>query len=714
MNTLSLLLILHAHQPLGNFDSVIEENYRKSYLPFLDCFERHPGVAATLHYSGVLLEWLERHHPEYLDRLRRLREARRIEFLGGGFYEPVLISLPEPDRQAQLEQMQEYLENRFGERPCGIWLTERVWEPALPETLAAAGIAYTVLDDTHFLSAGLDPEQLYGHYETESLGRWVQVIPGLQSLRYFLPWKPVPEALALLAGIAEKHPQGLAAMGDDLEKFGGWPQTYHTVYEEGWLDNFFSAVEANRSWLQCPLASDYLNSHEAQGRVYIPTVSYREMTAWTLPPAAAQTYEEALARIPSLEGGDAFLRLLNAGCWRNFFAKYSESDLLHKQMLALSRRFQDIRSSAPAEAWQTAYRDLLRSQCNDAYWHGVFGGLYSPHLRHALHSHLIRAETALEHIERKLPNRRSQEIKWDGFSPQGEMLEMRSERVNCLVQASDGGTVPAIHYKPAAVNLVNSLRRRPEAYHRKIRAAATAPGGSLQSIHERIEVKEEGLDKFLLYDPYDCCAFRIYLFPENKTLADFTTLHLEEAAEWSAGRYTRETSDGSSCRLTRAGSLRMEGASLDLSVQKEFQLVREPYCDHLRCKLTIENLAQRGRFRLGLELVLNLLAGHVPDRHYSADGWQETLDWEGELTVPGPLTLRDEWLQISADLSPHPAPARWWLAPIFTVSQSEGGFERVYQGSRIMPVWDLNFAATDSWNGILDLTLRSLSENSSP
>ena len=712
MNTVSLVLILHAHQPLGNFDSVIEENYRKSYMPFLDCFERHPGVAVTLHYSGVLLEWLERQHPEYLSRLARLREARRIEFLGGGFYEPVLISIPEPDRQAQIERMQEYLENRFGERPRGIWLTERVWEPMLPETLAAAGIAYTVLDDTHFLSAGLEPEQLYGHYGTESLGCWVKVIPGLQSLRYYLPWKPVPDALALLADVAEKHPRGLAAMGDDLEKFGGWPQTYHTVYEEGWLENFFSAVEANASWLQCPLASDYLQSHETQGRVYFPTVSYREMTEWTLPPAAAQTFEEALDRIPSLERGEAILRLLNAGCWRNFFAKYSESDLLHKQMLALSRRFQAVRSPAPSESWQIAYRDLLRSQCNDAYWHGVFGGLYAPHLRHALHSHLIRAVTALEHIERELPGHSCESGEVEGFAPEGEMLEMRSERVNFLVQASDGATVPAIHYKPAGVNLVNSLRRRPEAYHRKIRAAATASAGAFESIHARIEAKEQGLENFLFYDRYDCYAFRIYLFPENKSLADFTTLHLDEAAEWSAGRYTRETSDGSSCRLTRRGSLQMGGASLSLSVQKEFQLLHEPYCDHLRCALTIENLAQRGRFCLGVEVVLNLLAGHAPDRHYNANGWQETLDWQGELTLPGALTLRDEWLQLSADLSSNPAPARWWVAPIFTVSQSEEGFERVYQGSRILPVWDLNLAASGSWSGCLDLTLRSLSERS--
>src|SRR5580692_5539309 len=46
-------------------------------------------------------------------------------------------------------------------------------------------------------------------------------------------------------------------------------------------------------------------------------------------------------------------------------------------------------------------RDLLhRAQCNDAYWHGIFGGLYAPHLRTELWRELVRAETiadALQH-----------------------------------------------------------------------------------------------------------------------------------------------------------------------------------------------------------------------------------------------------------------------------------------------------------------------------
>jgi alpha-amylase len=65
-------------------------------------------------------------------------------------------------------------------------------------------------------------------------------------------------------------------------------------------------------------------------------------------------------------------------------------------------------------------------------------------------------------------------------------------------------------------------------------------------------------------------------------------------------------------------------------------------------------------------------------------------------------------LNLNLELSGSPGPDRWWLAPIFTVSQSEGGFEKVYQGSAILPVWDLEVKTADSWEGSLTLTVRSL------
>src|ERR1044071_6765638 len=73
-----LCLVLHNHQPIGNFDGVFEQSYRDSYLPFLDVFEQYSDLRLSLHTSGPLMEWLEERHPDYVDRLAAPGSRRRV------------------------------------------------------------------------------------------------------------------------------------------------------------------------------------------------------------------------------------------------------------------------------------------------------------------------------------------------------------------------------------------------------------------------------------------------------------------------------------------------------------------------------------------------------------------------------------------------------------------------------------------------------------
>jgi hypothetical protein len=47
-NRVSLCMVIHSHQPVGNFDHVIEEAYQKSYLPFLKVLSRHSHIRLSL------------------------------------------------------------------------------------------------------------------------------------------------------------------------------------------------------------------------------------------------------------------------------------------------------------------------------------------------------------------------------------------------------------------------------------------------------------------------------------------------------------------------------------------------------------------------------------------------------------------------------------------------------------------------------------------
>src|SRR3989304_6201886 len=98
-------LPLTTTHPVGNFGWVAGEPPKGAYPPMIEALERPPGVRLALHYTGPLLEWLAAEHPDVIDRLRALVERRQVEILGGGYFEPVLASLPERDRLSQLTRM---------------------------------------------------------------------------------------------------------------------------------------------------------------------------------------------------------------------------------------------------------------------------------------------------------------------------------------------------------------------------------------------------------------------------------------------------------------------------------------------------------------------------------------------------------------------------------------------------------------------------------
>ena len=285
-----VVLIMHAHQPSGNFQHVFEESYQNSYNAFLSLIEKHPQIRVALHYSGPLLLWIEKNHPEYFERLRALVASGQVELIGGGFYEPILISIPEADRYEQITRLADYIEKHFGKRPTGAWLAERVWEPQLPSSLAGANVAYTLVDDLPFLAAGFEPQELFGPYIAEDCGKSVWLFPGLKELRYLIPFRKVEECIAYFKEAARLHPGGVAAFGDDMEKFGVWPGTFKHCYTDGWLAEFFTALEANAEWLKTVTPSECIASHVPLGRADLPTASYAEMMEWVLPTDTRQRY----------------------------------------------------------------------------------------------------------------------------------------------------------------------------------------------------------------------------------------------------------------------------------------------------------------------------------------------------------------------------------------------------------------------------------------
>ena len=449
-----LVFGVHLHQPVGNFDHVFEQHLRDAYLPFLQSMVEHRFFPIVLHISGPLLDWLEARGNGYLDLVGRLAAEGQVELLLCGYDEPILAALPRADRVEQVSRMREALQRRFGVSASGLWLTERVWEPDLAADLAQAGVRYALVDDRHFLVSGLAREQLHRPFWTEADNRRLALFAIDERLRYLTPFKPPDDSVAYLRGLRDAgHP--LAVLVDDGEKFGGWPGTADWVFTRGWLRQFLEAMSGMISDQELRLVtpSQALAGVPSGGLAYLSTASYREMEAWSLPAEAATRLsrlerELGQERLAGPEGA-----LLRGAHWRNFLVKYPEANRMHKKMLALSSLCRD-RGDPPA-----ARRAIGRAQCNDAYWHGVFGGLYLPHLRAAVWRSLAEAERELRRGEGLVAE--ALDLDGDG-RPE---VWIHSARYSAWISPARGGALEELTLFEQGVNLADTLTRRREAYH---------------------------------------------------------------------------------------------------------------------------------------------------------------------------------------------------------------------------------------------------------
>jgi len=697
-----LILMVHAHQPAGNFQHVFEDCYTKSYEAFLTLVEKHPGVHLALHYSGPLLSWIEAHHPGYFARLRALVKTGQVELVGGGFYEPILISIPKPDQIEQIARLSAYIEKHFTKRPMGAWLAERVWEPQLPSVLSAAGVTYTLVDDLPFLTAGFRPDELFGSYIAEDCGKTVWLFPGLKELRYLIPFRAVSESVEYLRNAAQLHPGGVACFGDDMEKFGVWPETFKHCYTDGWLEDFFAALETNASWLKTCTPSEYMASHVPLGRADLPSASYAEMMGWVLPTETRQRYyavEKEFAARPDV------LAFVRGGSWRGFFRKYPESNLLHKKMLRVSACVASIpsrRANAEHSAQALLARDfLLKAQGNDAYWHGVFGGLYAPHLRTEIWRNLVRAESLADQLTPGGTEPRVELLDYDADGC-SEVLFTAPE-YQALLKPSDGGTIAALDFRPAGATIINSISRRPEAYHTRLREnAGAAPGHSgAQSIHEQMRAKEPNLERFLRYDRSPRHSFRLLLFNPARTAGDYDFLQLQEAHPFAAGAFQLRHSSVGSAELFLEGLLPEFAADPanppSVLATKHFSFGPGPQGFEVSCDVTLTSSTPLSQdICVGLESVVNFLAPADADRFFETPEGPRGLRFSGAL--PGPLLRMEDGSQKIRFTLHAPGATEYWVAPIETVTESEDGFERVYQGSQILALWrpDLTTKSTFS------------------
>lgn len=698
-NPLRLCLALHNHQPVGNFDGVFEQAYEDSYRPFLDVFEPFDNLRISLHTSGPLMEWLDRHHPEYIDRLAQLVKAGRIEIIGGAFYESILPMIPSRDRIGQITSYTNWLSNRLGADIRGMWMPERVWEQNLTSDLVRAGIDYTILDDFHFKNAGLDQDELNGYFVTEDDGHVLRVFPGSEQLRYLIPFADPQQTIDYLGSVNERHPNSVVVFGDDGEKFGTWPNTKQHVYNDGWLRRFFEAVSANEHWIRTSTMTEALEATQPVGKVYIPEGSYREMTEWALPVKKQLEYEHVSHEMEHDGRWPQIQQFVRGGYWRNFKTKYPETDEMYSRMMIVSQRLDSLRAQGVrGEIMDAAQRELYRGQCNCAYWHGAFGGIYLPHLRNAMFNHLIAADNLLDQAMSKDSNSLDAEAFDFNLDGLPEVL-LTNAKLNCFVSPQKGGHLYELDVRSICHNLLATLTRREEAYHAKVRQGENGEGDNVSSIHDRVVFKQEGLDQRLQFDPVRRKSLVDRFYHHDVTLEQISRNEFEDLGDFAQGDYEakiRRSADRVQVQLYRDGRVGEHSIRLTkgITLFKGSSTIEFTYL--------LENLPQE-TLHFGVELNFAGMPSGADDRYFYHGSDRERLGQLGTqmvLSEVEDLALVDEWLGLDVKLVANRA-TNFWTFPIETVSQSEGGFEAVHQSVVVQPHWYVVPDEDGKWSATL-------------
>src|SRR5581483_5386237 len=648
--TISLLLGVHAHQPAGNFPQVVELAHARCYRPFLETMYRYPDFKFAAHFSGWLVQYLFDHHPQDMALLQAMVERGQTELFGGGDLEPVLAAIPTRDRIGQIVALSERLKRLTGRRPRGGWLTERVWDSSVVPSLVDAGIDYVTVDDYHFLCTGKMPNELGGYFTTEEDGRALDLFPISEALRYRIPFAPAEEVMRYIEQLGNEEGAAAAIYFDDIEKFGIWPETHEWVYERGWLQAFIEGVLRSAT-IRTEHFDTFTRGTPTRGVAYLPTTSYLEMNEWTLPARRADDYAELVQQVRATNRYERDKAFLRGGIWKNFLSRYSEANWMHKRMLQLSARLDAL----PAAQRSAGMTDLLyRGQANDAYWHGLFGGLYLPHLRRAVFAALVELEAALDAVQPR-PNVEALDIDLDG----AQEAFVQDGELQAVIRCDGDASVIELDAYRLRHNLADTLRRRDEHYYRKMHLGEQhhAQEAGIASAHDRVSFKHD-------IEPHD-------IEPDARPRSLFLERY-RIGEQWQIPAYRFGRSE--------ASALFFQSSNEQIDIGKTIS-VRE---GRLSVRYDV-----RAHAHGECETELNLA---MP----SCDGFLGRYVFEG--TIPGgfgqplslpamtALTLEDGVLGGSVSLI-STSPISLTALPLHTVSQSEDGFEKIMQAVTLVLRW---------------------------
>ncbi len=668
MNKINIIYGTYNSQPVGVSHDTIEEAYQKVYKSYLSILNKFPSFPIVLYYSGVLLEWIEKNHPEFIMLLSEMVRRKQVELLTGGFYEPVLTVIPNTDRMGQIEKLTTYLRSRFGKRPRGNWLTERIWEQSHAYMLNTNGIEYTFLEDNCFEKTGLNKNEINNIYLTEDQGKTLIIFPLSEEFEKLIKTSKPEDIVKKIISLADPSGEKTVVLLLNGDDYGKSRESYNKYFKENWIEEFIKLLLKNDHIIKPEHPGRIIKYVIPRKKIYFPSTSSREMLRWSLPTNKAKHLAEAKKKHKFNKDIECFF---NGGFFRQFFIKYPESNFMYSKMIYINILVNQIRRDKYRK--KAAREELWKGQCSRAYWHGKHQGIYSNELRKNVYRSFIQAEKMTRSNGMFIPSIICVDFDMDG---QNEYLYQDVD-INAYVHV-EGGIIFELDFIPEAWNYLDTFSRKEEIYH-----------------HNGV----------CTFDDYLRKTFVDHFFETKSTVNDFNNKKTIEIGDFINSKYKIISLDREHFELVlqRDGFIKIDKEKYSISIEKKYRFSNTTIDVHYTIKNTDE---KKINVWFGSELNLSFASNseehvsmfsftqnekkQIPLKQFSQDGVNK-------------VALQDLYNNVLININSSNDFSLWSL-PVETSSLYEGKIERLYQSSCFILKWLLELDPGSSWQSRIGLS----------
>jgi len=372
MQGTKVILGTYNTMPDGASGKVFELTYQRSWRPFLSSLYKFQNISAVLYYSGVVLQWIEENHPEFILLLEEMAGRKQIELLGGGYFSPLFSALQPSDKVGQIEMLTTYLRKTFGRRPSGGWLYEYSWDASLPLIFRNSGFSYSFLPANQLRDAGFLEKGQCNPLVTEDQRKLLYIFPVFDLDDTFESVLPFETALERLM---QSHPEcGLFTMMVDGHSVPG-------MWEESGLESPDVMFEKTFAWFQ----KNCLDIETTLAQSYSRMLKNGKLFYLS---SCASTRLVKVVKTGTLEHGQHCAPTIA----RQLILQNQSSKHLYDKMYHVHTLMTLLRGDKARK--KSAQEDLWRAQNGDAYWEGCLGGVRRPEVRLSAYKSLIEAEKA--------------------------------------------------------------------------------------------------------------------------------------------------------------------------------------------------------------------------------------------------------------------------------------------------------------------------------